>query len=143
MYFSQQAHHKAHPVPRVILGRIEHCTISSLDLRMHPGGWSLGRQEARDRRVFYKGPGPENHHFPSQHNVAYFAVLTLLESYRSFQISSSQGSQSPLYATFRSRLGRRFFYAASWALDCGESTRLHTTYFPPVALAYLICRTAA
>ncbi len=65
-YLSQQAHHKAHPVPRVIPGCIEHRTISSLDLAMLPSGWSLGCQEARDRKVFYKGSDPENHHFPSQ-----------------------------------------------------------------------------
>ena len=38
----QHPHREAHPKPRGILGPLKRRAVSSMDLPMHSGGWSLG-----------------------------------------------------------------------------------------------------
>lgn len=42
-HLPQQAHRKAHPRSRGVLGPLEHCAVSRLDLAMHSSGRRLGR----------------------------------------------------------------------------------------------------
>lgn len=65
---SKQAHRKAHPEPRGVLGPLERRAVFSLDLAMHSSGWGLGRDKAKDREVLYTRSGPKDYHLPS-HNI--------------------------------------------------------------------------
>ena len=60
-----QVHHKVHPRPHRVLGLLEYCTISCMDLSMYSSGRCLGSYKARDSKMLYTGSSSESHHVSS------------------------------------------------------------------------------
>ena len=64
-HLPHQAHRQVHPEPHSVLDPLERRTVSSMDLPMQSGGWSLGCQQAATGEMLFTGSDSESHHLSS------------------------------------------------------------------------------